>query len=194
MWYRFFLGLLLSALFLGCSPKAPQFKSTDITGSALTADFVLQGLDGQTVKTSDFLGKTLIVFFGFTQCPDVCPTTLQTLAQTMDILGADQDKVAVVFITLDPARDTPELLKAYVPQFNPRFTALTGSNEQIAAAAKGMRVFYQKVDGQTASSYTFDHTASSYVIDPKGTLRLLIRHGASPSDVAGDLKVLIAGR
>jgi protein SCO1/2 len=191
------LAALLSALawvwlLSGCSPQPPAFKGTDITGSALTADFSLQGLDGNPVKSADFLGKVMVVFFGFTQCPDVCPSTMQNLAQTMEILGADQDKVAVVFVTLDPARDTPALLTEYVPQFNKRFVALTGTDDQIAAAAKGLRVFYQKVDGKTPTSYTFDHTASAYVIDKKGVLRLLVRHGAPAADVASDLKTLLA--
>lgn len=189
------LGLLaLLASLWSCSPKPVQFKNTDITGSALSADFELLDLNGKPVRKADFAGKVLVLFFGFTQCPDVCPTTLQNMASVMQALGTDADKVAVVFVTLDPARDTPELLKAYVPQFNPSFTALTGSDEQIAAAAKGLRIFYQKVEGKTPTSYTFDHTASSYVIDAKGTLRLLVRHAAPAEDIASDLRELIRGR
>lgn len=187
--------IILAVLVMACSPKAPAFKSTDITGSALTADFELQDLDGKPVRKADFAGKVMVIFFGFTQCPDVCPTTMQNLSEVMQKLTpAQQDKVAVVFVTLDPARDTPELLKAYVPQFNPRFVALTGSDAQIAAAAKGLRIFYQKVDGKTATSYTFDHTASAYVVDPKGTLRLLVRHAAPVDDIANDIRQLLDGR
>lgn len=188
--YVLVAGLMALA---ACSPKPVQFKNTDITGSALTADFQLQDLDGKTVTKADYAGKLLVLFFGFTQCPDVCPTTLQNMAEVMKRLGKDADRVAVVFVTLDPQRDRPEILKAYVPQFNPAFSALTGSDEQIANAAKGLRIFYQKVEGKTETSYTFDHTASSYVVDAKGVLRLLLRHAASPDDIASDLKALIKG-
>ncbi len=191
--------MLAAAMFLGalglsaCSPKPVQFKNTDITGSALSADFQLQDLDGKPVTKADFAGKQLVLFFGFTQCPDVCPTTLQNMSEVMKRLGDDAGKVSVVFVTLDPARDKPELLKAYVPQFNPSFTALTGTDEQISNAAKGLRIFYQKVEGKTETSYTFDHTASAYVVDAKGVLRLMVRHAASADDVAADLKALIRG-
>lgn len=185
-----FSGLVLLA---ACSPKPVQFKNTDITGSALTADFQLQNLDGKAVTKADYAGKLLVLFFGFTQCPDVCPTTLQNMAEVMKRLGSDADKVSVVFVTLDPQRDKPEMLKAYVPQFYPSFSALTGTDEQIANAAKGLRIFYQKVEGKTETSYTFDHTASAYVVDAKGVLRLLVRHAATPDDIAADLKALLKG-
>lgn len=182
---------LVSVALAACSPAPVSFKNTDITGSALTADFELQDVNGSTVRKSDFKGQLLVLFFGFTQCPDVCPTTLQNMAEVMKRLGPDAGRVRVVFVTLDPARDTPELLKAYVPQFHPTFSALTGTDAQIAAAAKGLRIFYQKVDGKTATSYTFDHTASAYVVDTQGTLRLLVRHAATPDDIATDLKQLL---
>jgi protein SCO1/2 len=187
-------SLLLLASLGACAPEPVKFKNTDITGSALNPDFSLMDPAGKPVSLASFKGQVVVVFFGFTQCPDVCPTTLQTLTQVMERLGDKQEKVSVVFITLDPERDTPEVLAQYLPQFNKRFVGLTGSKEALAEAAKGYRVFSQRVDGKTASSYTFDHTASSYVIDTKGVLRLLVRHAAEVADVQSDIALLLQGK
>ncbi len=192
-WLNAVTIFLLAFALGGCVPKAVSFKNTDITGSALTADFTLKDTEGRAKTMADFKGKVVVLFFGYTQCPDVCPTTLQTMATALQGLGEDAGKVQVVFVTIDPKRDTPELLKQYVPQFNPTFIGLTGSDEELAKAAKGMRVFYQKVDGKTASSYTFDHTAGAYVFDPKGQLRLLIKHGQPVEQIIPDLQALIKG-
>ncbi len=188
---RFFYCVLFGLL-SGCFLERPTFKNTDITGSSLTLDFHLKNSQGEPLKVADFKGKVLMVFFGFIHCPDVCPTTLQTIAKGLSYLSAvEQAKVAVVFITLDPGRDTPDLLAQYPAQFNADFIGLTGSDEQIAYAAKGLRVFYQKVPGSSAENYSYDHTASLYVADPSGRLRLLIKHNASPEDIAADLKQLL---
>ena len=194
---KLWMGLLTGAMLLvalnGCQPKPISFKNTDITGSALSANFVLKDADGTPRSMSDFAGKVVVLFFGYTQCPDVCPTTLQTFAQVMDQLGDDSKKVQVVFITIDPKRDTPALLKEYVPQFNPSFIGLTGNNEEIANLAKSMRIYYQKVDGATDNTYTYDHTAGAYVFDPKGQLRLLIKHGQPVPDIVPDIQILLKG-
>jgi protein SCO1/2 len=189
------VAALLMALALGaCAPEPVKFKNTDITGSALSPEFSLLDPAGKPVRLADFKDQVLVVFFGFTQCPDVCPTTLQTLSQVMERLGSKQEQVSVVFITLDPQRDTPDVLAQYLPQFNKRFVGLSGSKEALAEAAKGLRVFSQRVEGKTENSYTFDHTASAYVVDKKGVLRLLVRHAAPVEDIEHDIALLLQGK
>jgi protein SCO1/2 len=177
------------ALLVGCSPAA--FKSVDITGADYARDFSLESASGGRRSLADFRGKVVAVFFGFTQCPDVCPTTLSDFAAAKKDLGTDSDKLQVVFITLDPERDSPALLQQYVPAFDPSFVALYGSLEQTAATAKDFKVFYQKVPGKTPSSYTIDHTAGAFVFDREGRLRLFVRHGTSPGDIAADIRRLL---
>ena len=177
------------ALLAACSPAA--FKSVDITGADYARDFSLESASGGRRSLADFRGKVVAVFFGFTQCPDVCPTTLSDFAAAKKDLGTDSDKLQVVFITLDPERDSPALLQQYVPAFDPSFVALYGSLEQTAATAKDFKVFYQKVPGKTPSSYTIDHTAGAFVFDREGRLRLFVRHGTSPSDIAADIRRLL---
>jgi protein SCO1/2 len=140
----------------------------------------------------DFKGKAVVVFFGYTQCPDVCPTTMADIAQAKKLLGGEGAKVQGVFITIDPERDTPELLKAYVANFGPDFVALRGTPEQTAAVAKDFKVYYKKVEGKTAGSYTMDHSAASFIYDPQGRLRLYARYGAGAQVLADDLKQLLA--
>jgi protein SCO1 len=195
-WPRSILFYVVCCVFLltlpACFSESKTFKNTDITGSALTLDFQLKNSQGQAVNVASFKGKVLVVFFGFIHCPDVCPTTLQIMAKSLGYLSAtEQEKVAVVFITLDPVRDTPVLLAQYPTQFNPNFIGLTGTEQQIEHAAKGLRVFYQKVPGASAENYAYDHTASSYIADSNGRLRLLVRHNTSPEDIAADLKQLL---
>lgn len=178
---------------LGCNQAAkPSFKSLDLTGAQYAQRFGLPDADGRVRTLADFKGELVVVFFGYTQCPDVCPTTLTQLVETKRLLGADGAKLRGVFITIDPERDTPQLLKSYVSAFDPSFVALRGSADETAAAAKEFKVFYRKVEGKTPDSYTMDHTAASYVFDTQGRIRLYVRHNTPPADLAADLKQLLA--
>jgi protein SCO1 len=185
------IGLLCLLLVSACSEKAAPFKSIDLTGADYAKNFSLPDVNGQTKTLADFQGKVAVVFFGFTQCPDVCPTTMAEVAQAKKLLGKDGDKVTAIFITVDPERDTPQVLKAYMDSFDPSFTALRGSEAQIAALAKDFKVYYKKVDGKTPTSYTFDHTAASFVYDPQGKLRLYTRYGLGAQALADDLRILL---
>lgn len=175
----------------GCSEKKPQFHSVDITGANYAKQFTLNDTTGAQRQLSDFSGKVVVVFFGFTQCPDVCPTTLMELAQVKKLLGKDGDRLQGVFITVDPERDTPEVLKAYMESFDASFIALFTSKDKLPELAKDFKVYYKKVDGKTATSYTIDHTAGSYVYDTKGTLRLFTRHASGADKLASDIAVLL---
>ena len=186
--WRVWTASIAAALLLGCSP--PAFKAVDITGADYAQNFSLESASGGRKSIGDFRGKVVVVFFGFTQCPDVCPTTLADLATAKKELGPDGDKLQVIFITLDPERDSPELLQKYVPGFDPSFIALYGSPEQIAKTAKDFKIFYQKVPGRTPGSYSIDHTAGAFVFDRDGRLRLFIRHGTPPADIAADIRRL----
>jgi protein SCO1/2 len=178
-----------AALMLACSP--PNFKAVDITGASYARDFALESAAGGRRTLADFRGKVVVVFFGFTQCPDVCPTTLSDLAEVKKRLGPDGERLQAIFITVDPERDTPALLSQYVPGFDPSFIGLYGTPEQTAATAREFKVFYQKVPGKTPTSYTIDHTAGSYVFDKEGRVRLFIRHGAPIDDIVADLRQLL---
>ena len=169
----------------------PTFRSTDITGATFARSLELPDVDGKTRTLADFAGKVTVVFFGFTQCPDVCPATLAEMAQVRKALGAEGDRLHTVFITVDPERDTPEILKAYVTNFGPGVTALRGTPEQTAAVAKEFKVFYAKSAGTTPGSYTMDHTAASFVFDPAGKVRLYVPYGGDPKNLAADLKQLL---
>ncbi len=177
---------LLSA----CTEKVVPFKSIDITGADYAKNFSLPDVNGQTKTLADFKGKIAVVFFGFAQCPDVCPTTMAEIAEVKKSLGKDGEKVTAVFITVDPERDTPQVLKAYMESFDPSFTALRGSPEQVAQLAKDFKVYYKKVEGKTPTSYTYDHTAASFVFDAEGKLRLYTRYGMGAKALADDLKIL----
>ena len=185
-------SLLLIAMFLlaACSQR-PSFNGTDITGAEFAREFSLTDASGKRRSLADFRGKVVAVSFGYTQCPDVCPTTLADLAQTRQKLGADGDKLQVVFVTVDPARDTPEVLGAYVPGFDPSFIGLYGTPEETEKVAKEYKVFYRKADGQTPTSYTVDHTAGTYVHDREGRVRLFIKYGTPAESIAEDLKKLL---
>jgi protein SCO1/2 len=173
-------------------PAATEgFKAIDITGADYGKALSLPDINGNTRTLADFKGKVTVVFFGFTQCPDVCPTTLVELAQVKKSLGADGERLQGVFITVDPERDTPEVLKGYVTSFDPSFIALRGTPEQTLATAKDFKVYFQKVEGKTPGSYTIDHTAGSYVFDSTGRLRLFTRYGSGAEALASDLKVLL---
>jgi protein SCO1 len=182
---------LLTLLAAGCTPSKPQFKAVDITGAEYARDFPLPDTSGRMRSIADFKGKAVVVFFGYTQCPDVCPTTMTEVAQAKKILGADGERVQGVFITVDPERDTPEVLNAYMANFDPSFVALRGSPEQTAAVAKDFKVYYKKVEGKTPTSYTMDHSAASFVFDANGRVRLYTRYGVGPQALADDLKLLL---
>ena len=184
--------LLIAALLAGCGPSGPSFKSTDITGADWAQDFALTDQTGKPRTLTDFRGKVVVVFFGYVHCPDVCPTTLVELRDVVEKLGEDGKRVQVLFVTVDPERDTPQLLADYMPVFHPSFLALYGSLEQTARVAKEFKVFYQKVPGSAPGDYTVDHTAGIYVFDPKGRVRLFVRHGRL-SDLVADIRTLLKG-
>lgn len=181
---------LLSACEKAAPP--PSFKSVDITGADYARTLALTDANGQPFNLASLKGKIPVIFFGYTQCPDVCPTTLSGLAETQRLLGADGDKLVGVFVTVDPERDTQALLKSYVGSFNPNWVALRGTPDEIAAAAKEFKVFYRMVPGKTETSYTVDHTAASFVFDVHGKPRLYVRHATPPVDLAADIKLLLA--
>ncbi len=184
--------LAFASLLAGCQPsKPPTFNSIDITGANYARDFVLTDAGGKKRSLAEFRGKVVAVFFGFAQCPDVCPTTLSDFAQIKSKLGADGDRLQVIFITVDPQRDTPAVLGSYVTSFDEGFIGLTGSAEEISATAREFKVFYQKVPGKTEMSYTIDHTAGSYVFDKDGRVRLFVKHAAGVDAIAADLRQLL---
>ena len=188
------LAIAAAAMLLAaCGKDGPSFKGSDVTGSALGRDFALTDAGGVTRTLADYRGKAVVLFFGFTQCPDVCPTTLAALAETMKALGPEADRVQVLFVTVDPERDTAELLKSYVPAFDPRFVGLRGDAAQTEAVAKEFRIVYQKVPGTTPTTYTVDHTAGIFLFDPQGRLRVYAGHGQGPEALAHDLKQLLRG-
>ncbi len=189
-------GALLAVLaLLGCTPKdKPAFHATDITGGDHAQTLVAKDPSGKERSLAEFHGKVVTLFFGYTQCPDVCPTNLTTMAEVMNKLGADAEKVQVIFMTVDPERDTPELLQQYVPAFNPAFLGLYATPEQTAAIAKGFKVFYQKQGDVKGAHYTIDHSAGTYVFDPQGRLRLYMKHGEKAEHVVSDIRLLLAGK
>jgi protein SCO1/2 len=168
------------------------FQNTDVTGADYAKGFALTDHTGKPRTLADFKGKVVVVFFGYTQCPDVCPTTMAEMATVMQKLGPLADQVQVLFITLDPERDTQQLLASYVPAFDKRFIGLRGTPEQTAKTAKDFKVFYAKVPGSDPNSYTIDHTAGSYVFDRDGRLRLFIRHDQGPDPIVHDLRQLLS--
>ncbi len=180
-------GLNLAA----CSKTALSFHGTDITGADFGKSISLADTDGRIRTLADFKGKAVVLFFGYAQCPDVCPTTMAEMAQVKQQLGADGDKLQVLFITVDPARDTPMVLKAYMGAFDPSFIALIPTPEQLATVAKDFKVYYKKVDGPTPTSYSMDHSAASFVYDPQGRLRLYVRYGAGVPAMVADVKTLL---
>jgi protein SCO1 len=189
------LGMLGTlAVLSGCGQDKPAFKGVDITGADYAQGFSLSDQDGQVRTLKDFAGKAVVVFFGFTQCPDVCPTALQEIAQAKQLLGADGAKLQGIFITVDPERDTPELLKAYVANFGADFVALRPSPEQLPKVTKDFKIYYKKVDGKTPTSYTLDHSAGSFTFDPQGRIRLYNRHASGAETLASDVKILLSGK
>jgi len=180
-------GSLLGA----CSDAKPSFSAIDLTGADYARGFQLTDHNGQPRSLNDFKGKMVVVFFGYTQCPDVCPTSMAELAEVKASLGADAGKLQGIFITVDPERDTPEVLKAYMANFDPSFLALRPTPEQLAALAKDFKIYYKRVDGKTPTSYSMDHSAGSYVYDTQGRLRLYARYGSGAQALSSDLKQLL---
>ncbi|MEO8079743.1 MAG: SCO family protein [Caldimonas sp.] len=174
-------------------PAGPTFHSTDITGATFARRLSMPDVDGKQRTLADWKGKVTVVFFGYTQCPDFCPATMAELAQIRKSLGAAGERLQVVFVSVDPERDTPEILKTYAANFGPGVIALRGSDDETAAVAKEFKVFYAKVPGKSPGSYSMDHSAASFVFDPNGRARLYVPYGADPTALAADLKQLLAG-
>lgn len=182
---------ILSFALAGCESK-PVFNALDITGiEGYGNDFRLTDHTGRVRTMADFRGKVVVMFFGYTQCPDVCPTTLSEMRQVMKILDNDAQRLQVLFVTLDPARDTQELLANYVPSFNPAFLGLYGDHAATEKVAKDFKIFYRVSVGKTVGSYTVDHSAASLVFDPQGRLRLFINYGLGADKIAPDIKKLL---
>ena len=185
--------LVAGALALaGCGAESPKFRSSDVTGAAFGRDFSLTDPSGKQRALADFRGKVVVLFFGYTQCPDVCPTTLAALSEVMKTLGpADASRVQVVFVTVDPDRDTPEIMASYVQAFDPSFVGLSGDAEAIARTAKEFKVIYQKQPGRTPESYTVDHSAGTFIFDTQGRLRLYVGNGQGPDVFVQDIRTLL---
>jgi protein SCO1/2 len=185
-------SLSLAAMLASCSDKKPQFKAVDITGADYARDFQLTDHNGQPRSIGDFKGKVIVVFFGYTQCPDVCPTSMAELAEVKKQLGKDGDRLQGLFVTVDPERDTPAVLKAYMANFDPSFLALrAASPEKLAETAKDFKIYYKKVEGKTPGSYSMDHSAGSYVYDTQGNVRLYTRYGSGANALASDVRLLL---
>lgn len=175
----------------GCTDAKPSFHGVDITGADYARDFAVKDANGAVRTLADFKGKVVVLFFGFAQCPDVCPTTMAELVQVKQQLGADADKLQVLFVTVDPARDTAEVMKAYTGAFDPSFVALIPTNDELEKMAKDYKVYFKKVEGKTPTSYSMDHSAASFVYDPQGRLRLYARYGAGVPAMTADVKALL---
>lgn len=187
-----FLSLVIALA--ACSRPAPTFHGTDITGASFGQHLELTDHNGQPRRLEDFRGKAVVLFFGYTACPDVCPTTLAKFAEVMKALGPEAQKVQVLFVTLDPERDTPQRLKDFVPWFDPSFIGLYGDRAAIDAAAREFRIYAAKKEVGGGMGYVLDHTAGAYVLDPAGRLRLFVTDTGQVADIAADLKLLLAGQ
>jgi protein SCO1 len=185
---------VLLVLLGGCGPaeKSPQFALTNITGASFGKELNLPDHNGKMRSLADFRGKVVTVFFGFTHCPDACPTTLAEMAQVMRELGPDGSRVQVLFVTVDPERDTPAVLRQYVPSFHPEFLGLCGDAESTARVAKEFKVFYQKQPAKDGG-YSVDHSAGTYVFDREGRLRLFAPYGKGSAAMLNDIRLLLTG-
>ena len=197
LWRVWCCALLLVLGVAGCGDKPGEggvkasFRSIDITGAEYARKLDLPDAEGKPRSLSEFKGKVVVVFFGYTQCPDVCPTTMAELSQVKRSLGDDGARLQGIFVTVDPERDTGPVLKAYVDTFNAGFVGLRGNAEQTQQAAREFKVFYAKVPGKTESSYTMDHTAGAYIFDTQGRIRLFSRNGAGPKALEDDIRALL---
>ncbi len=174
-----------------CGRATPQFAGVDITGADYARGFSLPDASGRVRTLDEFRGKVVALFFGYAQCPDVCPTTMADLKAAMQKLGSDAGRVQVLFVTLDPERDTPAVLAQYVPGFDPSFVGLRGDEAATLRTAKDFKVFYQRTPGPTPTSYTIDHTAGTYVFDPAGRVRLFLRQGQPVESIVHDFRILL---
>jgi protein SCO1/2 len=187
---RLFWSIIICSFVAGCDSGA-QFRSTDITGAPYGQALELPDHTGKPRRLEDWRGKVVVLFFGFTHCPDICPTTLADIAQAVRQLGPDAERVQVLMVSVDPERDTPESLAKYVTAFDPRFLALRGDLAATKKVASEFKIYFEKA--KSGASYTVNHSAQSYVIDPKGRLRLLVRHDRIGSDLAPDLRTILKG-
>lgn len=185
-------GLLAGAALLPACGDKPAFRGIDLTGADYAPVLSLPDQDGRQRSLADFKGKVVVLFFGYTQCPDVCPTSLSELAQAKQLLGADGERLQGLFVSVDPERDTPVIMKAYMASFDPTFLALLPTPQQLPALAKSFKVYYKKVEGRTPTSYTMDHSAGSYVYDASGRLRVYHRYGSGAESLAADIRTLLA--
>lgn len=192
IWRTSLAALLLAGLLAGCGGDGPKFRNTDITGAGYGEKLSLTDQNGKPRTLADFRGKVVVLFFGYTHCPDVCPTTLAELSQVMKSLGPDADRVQVLFVTVDPERDTAAVLGKYVTAFDPRFLGLYGDAAATRRTAKEFKVFYEKREGSSPGEYTMDHSAGTYVIDPKGRLRLFVGYGKAGADLVHDIRTLLS--
>lgn len=174
-----------------CSESKPSFSSVDVTGADYAKGFDIKDHNGQARHLTDFAGKVVVLFFGYTQCPDVCPSTMTDMAEIKKALGADGDRLQVIFVTVDPERDTPELLKAYMQNFDPSFVALVPTMQQLPELTRDFKIYYKKVEGTTPTSYSMDHSAGSYIFDTKGQLRLFTRYGSPKEALIKDIQTLL---
>ena len=194
-WVKTWLAFGAVALLAACSAGPASFINTDITGSSLVANFKLKDLSGTERTMESYKGKVVAMFFGYTHCPDVCPITMQQWSEVKAKLGEKGDNLQVLFVSVDPERDTPELLKKYVPQFNPTFDALTAeSSEELKPLLAGLRVYAGKGEGSRPDNYLMDHTSASYVFDQQGRARLLVRHNADSAPVVSDVEQILDGK
>ena len=191
---RFLSALFVCLTLVACTPAPEAFKNTDLTGASFGRQFTLSDHNGKMRSLADFKGKATVIFFGYTSCPDICPTMLSRLAEVMKVLGQEAEKVQVLFVSLDPERDSAERLKEFVPWFYPSFLGLRGDAAQIKAVSEEFRVFSSRREVGSQLGYVLDHSAGAYVFDPAGRLRLYIRDGASVEDIADDIRLLLDGQ
>lgn len=192
-YFTYFLTAIVAVLLSACSPSTeePSLFGTDITGADFATDFKLTDHHGETRQLSDYQGKVVALFFGFTHCPDICPTTMADLAAAMKLMGKNSDHVQVLFVTVDPERDTQAVLSEFVPSFDSRFVGLTGTTEEIERTAQTFKIFYAKQQEPGQSGYSFDHSAGVYVYDKKGKIRIYLKYGQKPQEIAHDLSRLL---
>lgn len=189
--------VLATAMLASCTNEDAlpnsKFNSIDLTGADYAKDFALTDHHGRARTLKDFRGKIVTVFFGFAQCPDVCPTTMAELSEVKRLLGPDAGKLQAIFISVDPERDTPQVLKAYMANFDPTFLAMRPSLEQLAALASHFKIYYKKVEGRQADTYSMDHTAGTFVFDRQSRIRLFARYGSGAKPLAQDIQLLLKG-
>ncbi len=185
----FIFAMLL--MLVACSPQAATFVATDITGADFNKPLTLTDHLGKKRTMSDFKGKVVVLFFGYTHCPDVCPTTMVELKNTMKLLGDKSDEVQVLFVTVDPQRDTQEVLSQFVPSFDKRFIGLWGSLQETAETLGNFKIYFAKVPGKTEADYTIDHSSGMYIFDKQGKIRLYTSYGQKPADIASDIEKLL---